>query len=74
MPAPRSSAGVSQARWQATAVSAVTQQVIVPITGGRLLSVVDAAGHRAAATPAARGVLLNMAAGVVYTLSFAGGC
>jgi hypothetical protein len=60
--------------WQATAVSAVTQQVIVPITGGRLLSVVDAAGHRAAAMPAARGVLMNMAAGVVYTLSFAGGC
>jgi hypothetical protein len=44
------------------------------MTGSKLVSAVDSAGHRAVAAPVAGGVLLTMRAGGVYTLTFTGGC
>ena len=62
------------ATWTARATSAVYGRLVVPMTGGRLLGVVDGSGHRTGATPVVGGVLLTMQPGRVYVLSFAGGC
>jgi hypothetical protein len=60
--------------WHSTVTSLVPGKLVVPITGGKLIGAVDSAGHRAAASPVAGGVLLTMRAGGVYTLTFTGGC
>lgn len=60
--------------WRATVVSAVARRVTVPVTGGRLLSAADAAGHAVAATTATGGVVLTARAGTVYVLTLTGGC